>query len=187
VLGDPLGVDAAERVGQFGGVDEADGHGLAVAQVVPADRLEGVGQGVAVVEDGPAATLVLVRGDDVGLDAHARGDLLVERQRVEVAAAEEVVLRELALAAAQLARGHGGEHLGVAQHSRGLPERADEVLAPGRFRGLPPIAASIWPRRVVETYTTLMPRWYTDAVNPPTSVTRPPHRHDRVAGSCPTR
>ena len=64
--------------------------------------------------------------------AHAGGDPLVEGQRVEVAAAEEVVLGQLAQAAAVLAGRQRGQHLGVAQHGGGLPEGADQVLALGQ-------------------------------------------------------
>src|SRR5690606_36007576 len=65
VLGDRCDVDPAHGVCQLRGVDEAHRHGLAVAQVVAADRLEGVGEGVAVVQDGPATALTFVGGHHV--------------------------------------------------------------------------------------------------------------------------
>ena len=43
-----------------------------------------------------------------------------------------MVLRHLAEPAAVLPLGQRGEHVGVAQHRGGLPERADEVLALGQ-------------------------------------------------------
>ena len=52
VLGDPGGVDAAERVGEPRRVHKADRNGLAVAQVVLTHRLECVAERVAVVERG---------------------------------------------------------------------------------------------------------------------------------------
>ena len=57
VLVDPPAVDAPEAVGQLGRVDEADGDRLAVAQVGPPAGLQRVGQGVAVVQRGPARVL----------------------------------------------------------------------------------------------------------------------------------
>ena len=56
----------------------------------------------------------------------------VEREGVEVAAAEEVVLGQLTETAAVLARRQGGEDLGVAEHGGRLPEGAHEVLALGQ-------------------------------------------------------
>ena len=75
------------RCATAGGVDQPDGDGLAVAEVVGAGGLDGVGQGVAVVEDRPSAALALVGRHDLGLDPDALGDLFVERQVVEVLAA----------------------------------------------------------------------------------------------------
>ena len=83
---DPLVVDAAEAAGQEGGEDQADGHRLAVAEAGPrasspkAGGLQGVGQGVAVVEHHPPVPLALVGRHHVGLDGDAAGHLLVERQ-----------------------------------------------------------------------------------------------------------
>ena len=68
VLGDPIGVDAAETMGELGGVHETDADGLAVAQVVAAGRLERVSERVAVVQQRAALGFALVVGDDRGLD-----------------------------------------------------------------------------------------------------------------------
>ena len=127
--GHPLGVDAAQPHGHLGRVHEADGHRLAVAQVVASRRLDGVGQRVAVVEDGPPASLTLVGRHHLGLDAHCGCDPGIGVERVEVVAGQEVVLGQLTLAAAQLPRRQRGQRLGVAQHGVRLPERADQVLA----------------------------------------------------------
>ena len=135
----PFGVDAAQPHGHLGRVHEADGHRLAVAQVVASRGLDGVGQRVAVVEDGPPAPLALIGRHHLGLDAHCGCDPLVGVEGIEVVASQEVVLGQLTLAAAQLPRRQRGQHLGVAQHGLGLPERADEVLALGQVdSGLAP-------------------------------------------------
>ena len=90
MLGDPIGVDAPEMVGQFGGVHEADADRLAVAQVVPAGRLERVSERVAVVQQRPALGFALVVSDDRGLDLDAPRDALLDRERGKVLAGEEV-------------------------------------------------------------------------------------------------
>ena len=53
VLSDASVVDAAQAPGQPGREHQPHGHRLAVAQVVVAGRLQGVGQRVPVVQDGP--------------------------------------------------------------------------------------------------------------------------------------
>ena len=132
VLGDAIVVDAVELPGDLGGVDETDRDRFAVMQVVVARGLERMGERVSVVQDRTAPALALVARHDVGLDAHARRDTLVERQRVEVATAEEVVLGHLAQTAAHFARRQRRQHRGVADDGVRLPVRAHEILAFGQ-------------------------------------------------------
>ena len=61
--------------------------------------------------------------------ATARAIRAIELEVVEAIAREEVVLGQLAQPAAVFAAGQRREGLGVAQHGRGLPERADQILA----------------------------------------------------------
>ena len=125
------------RSGQQGGEEEADGHGLAVAQVPvvvvgQGGALERVGQRVAVVEDHAAAALALVVGDHRRLDADAARHLLLDRLVRRRRVAQEGVLGDLAPAAGPLPGRQGRERLGVAEHGVRLPEGADEVLALGQ-------------------------------------------------------
>ena len=117
--------------GQLGGEHQADGHGLAVAEVVAAGHLQGVGEGVAVVEHGPrpvrssgsspATTSALMATHRAMRSSSGRAS--------EVVAGEEVVLGHLAVPAAPLPLGQRRQQLGVAQHGRRRPEGADQVLA----------------------------------------------------------
>src|SRR6185437_11438176 len=62
------------------GSDRAPAYGFAVEKLfVASGGLDGVADGVAVVEDHAQAGLALVVGDDVGLDADAGGDDVGER------------------------------------------------------------------------------------------------------------
>ena len=140
-----LVVDAIETARQQGGEDEPDGDGLTVAEVplrlgTERGRLEGVGQGVPVVEHHAPVRLALVGGHDGGLVRRAGGHQLVVRQRQQPPArtphppqpvAEEGVLGHLAPARRPLARRERAQGLDVAQHRGGLPERADQVLPLG--------------------------------------------------------
>ena len=133
VLVDPLVVDPSQAAGQAGGEDQSHRHRLAVAEVVVAGGLQGVGQGVAVVEEGPAAGgVALVGADVVGLAPHAGGHRLVEGQVGQVVDAQEGVLGHLPQPAAVLPGGQGAQQLDVAQHRRRLPERPHQVLALGQ-------------------------------------------------------
>ncbi|CAM5616569.1 hypothetical protein STENM223S_07125 [Streptomyces tendae] len=60
-------VQAAGQPAQFGGEVHADGDGGAVAPLVPLVLLDGVAEGVAVVEDLAEAGLLEVAGDHLGL------------------------------------------------------------------------------------------------------------------------
>ena len=95
--------------------------------------LQCVGERVAVVEDRPPATvgrvLALVGRHHVRLDLHRGGDAIDEVEREQVGGGQEVVLGQLALAGAQLARRQGGEGVRVAEHGERLPEGAHQVLA----------------------------------------------------------
>ena len=76
--------------------------------------------------------LAFVGHHHVGLDLDARGDSLVDRELIEAAPAEEVILRDLADATLEFPVRKRLERFGVTDHRRGLPERADEVLALGK-------------------------------------------------------
>ena len=60
--------EPAGQAGQLGGVDHADGDGVAVPEPVALDLLDRVGERVAVVEDLPQAALAQVGRHDAGLD-----------------------------------------------------------------------------------------------------------------------
>ena len=66
-------VDAAEHVGEVGGVDEPDRDRLAVGERVVGVDLERVGQRVAVVQQRPPPALAFVAGHDLGLDLARSG------------------------------------------------------------------------------------------------------------------
>ncbi len=59
---------------EHGGGDHPSGDGRAVRQGVAGGGLEGVADGVAVVEDGAETRLELVLGDDPGLEANGVQD-----------------------------------------------------------------------------------------------------------------
>ena len=103
-----------------------------MTEVVGAGGFDGVSERVAVVEDGPPPSLAFVGHHHVGLDLDAGGDSLVDREFIEAAPAEEVILRDLADTTLEFPVRERLEGLGVADHGRGLPERADEVLALGK-------------------------------------------------------
>ena len=132
MLGDCGRVDAPETVRHLGRVQQTDGDRLTVAEGMIAGGLDGVRERVPVIEDGPPAPLALVGRNDVGLDPNTRRDPFVELESVEVAAAQPVVLGQLAEPAPPLIRRQRGEHLGVAQHRRRLPIGTDEVLSLGQ-------------------------------------------------------
>ncbi len=98
-----------------------------------------MGKRVPVVEDGASPSFALIGRDHVGLDPHTGRDPLFERHLVEPIAAEEVVLRHLADSTAELAGRQGRQHLGVADHRDGLPERTHKILSFGKVdTGLAP-------------------------------------------------
>ena len=109
-----------------------------MAQIVTARDLDRVRQRVSVVQQRPTPGLALIRGDHLGLDAHACSNSLLERQRVQSAAAEPVVLGELTEPATPFALRQGRERSGVTDDSGRLPVRPHQVLAPGQVdAGLP--------------------------------------------------
>jgi len=138
VLIDPLGIDAAQALGEHGREHEPDGDRLPVAEVVVTGGLQGMAQGVAVVQHRTATALALVTRNHVGLDGDAPGDALVQVAVDQRFAAQEVVLGHLAQPAPVLAGRQRLEHLGVAQHCRRLPEGAHQILPLGQIdAGLP--------------------------------------------------
>ena len=71
--------------------------------------------------------------------------------------------------------GKRAEQLGVAQHRGRLPEGADEVLALGQVHARLAADRGVdHPEQRGRDVHDGMPRWYTAAANPPTSVTSPP-------------
>ncbi len=118
---------------------EAEADCLAVQEAaVAGDVLDGVGDRVAEIEQGSrAGALVLVLGDDGGLDRDVagdeRGEAVARRVRVEFAehrgVADAGMLDDLGEALAVFAVGQGGEGGGVGQDEARLVEGADEVLA----------------------------------------------------------
>ena len=132
VLGDASIVDPAQRPRQVGGEDEPDRDRLAVRDPVIGGGLQGVGQRVAVVEQGPTTALALVGRHHLRLDLDTPGDALLVVQGEQVVTRQEVVLRHLAVAAAHLTRREGAQRIQVADDGTRLPERSDEVLALGK-------------------------------------------------------
>ena len=68
VVVDPGVIDAAQPFGQPRREQQPDGDGLTVGQCVIGGDLQGMSQGVAVVEQRTAPSLTLVGGDHLGLD-----------------------------------------------------------------------------------------------------------------------
>ena len=132
MLGDASIVDPAQRPRQVGGEDEPHRDRLAVRDPVIGGGLQGVGQRVAVVEQGTTTALALVRRHHLRLDLDAPGDPLLVVECEQVVTRQEVVLRHLAVTAAHLTRREGGQRIQVADDGTRLPERSDEVLALGK-------------------------------------------------------
>ena len=95
--------------------------------------------------------VALVAGDERRLGAHAGLDRVQPRRLVageqgravrlapgeEARIADQAVFDHLGIAGAQLARGQGGERIGIDQHQRRRVEGADQILALARIdRGL---------------------------------------------------
>ena len=166
---DPLVVDAPEPPGQQGGEDQADGHRLTVAEVeagigIEGDGLQGVGQGVAVVEDHPPVALPLVGRHHLGLDGHAPGHLLGQaagragRRRVATVRGRSRPRNAyLAISPRPDAHSRGGRVDSTSVSHRtalGCQNAPTRFFPSGRLTPvLPPMAASTWPSRVVATFT----------------------------------
>ena len=74
---------AAGACGEAAGADHADGDGLAVPiSAVAGGGLDGVGDGVAVVEDGADAAVLGILVHDAGLPAHAALDEFGEERGI---------------------------------------------------------------------------------------------------------
>ena len=146
-LDDVVG-ELARDPGQLGGVDAADGDRLSVPDGVALGALDGVGQGVPVVEhlasgmSRGAAGLAEVGGHDLDLDPDRALDELpqdrgLRRQGGGVVPLDQVedhrigdepALDHLAQAGDELVARQAREGVEVAQHARGFVEGADEVL-----------------------------------------------------------
>ena len=68
----------AEAHRQIDGGDQADGHRLAVPQAMAGDRFDGVGEGMAEVEDGPAIPVEGILLDDADLHPDRLGNDVLE-------------------------------------------------------------------------------------------------------------
>ena len=107
--------------------------------------LNGVGEGVAVVQDFAAAGFAQVLGDDFRLHAHAAFDELTHHGGLRVAhglrvcldqvenlgVCDEAALDDLTHAGQQLMLGQGAQGTNLAEHRGGRPECADQVLTLG--------------------------------------------------------
>ena len=83
LAGEVGGGPAAGFLGQAAGADHADGDGLAVAVgAVAGGGLDGVGDGVAVVEDGADAAVLGILIDHLRLPAHAALDEFGEEREI---------------------------------------------------------------------------------------------------------
>ena len=79
-VGDGVG-GPAHAAAQLGGEGHADGHRGAVAHRVAFRQFDGVGQGVAVVQEFALARLAQVVGDDLGLDGDGALDEFAQARR----------------------------------------------------------------------------------------------------------
>ena len=133
---------AVEREVQRG--DRTPRNRLAMQQLaVVRGRLDGVADGVAEVQDHAQAGLLLVLADDLGLDADAGGDDLLQGGGVSRQDGVAVLLHEaeegwvaddgglngLLQAGAEFGGGESAEKVDVAEDGEGVVEGADEVLA----------------------------------------------------------
>ena len=129
VLVDPSVVDATDCCGQPGRKQESDRHCLTMGQLMITHRLDGVAEGVAVVEEGSTSTFALVGGDDVGFDANAPRDAFLEGKGKQVIARNEVILRDLPETTAHLSLGKSCESVEIFENRSGLPKGAHEILS----------------------------------------------------------
>lgn len=132
-----------EEGGRACSQEDAEGDSGAVGEVLEVgEGLDGVAKGVAEVEERAEAAVVLICGDDAGLEGAAGVDQVgvglgvvvleglgaVLQVREGVLALEEGVLEDLPEAGGQLAWGEGAEEARSADDADGLMEGADEVL-----------------------------------------------------------
>ncbi len=120
------------------GEDHSDRHGGAVAPGEALDLLDGMPQGVPVVEDLPATGLRRVSRNDIHLDLDRpfqQLTLMAQTRRVVIEQIEndrvgdEPRLHHLGQPRGALVGGQGRQCRQVTQHSQGVVERADKVLA----------------------------------------------------------
>ena len=129
--------------------DHAQNHRLPVAVMpVAGRRFDRMADGVAVVEDGTAAALLLVAGDNRSLDGGVAGDQPVELFRVDLqvddlfyvpfeeleepGVGDDGVLDDLRHARDPLRDRQGPQRVGVGQHQARLVEGADRCSCRGR-------------------------------------------------------
>jgi len=138
-----LAVETPGQPGQFGDVDHADGNRVPVPEPVPLHPLDGVAEGVPVVQDLPQARLVQVLRHHLGLDSDGALDELarvravrdggplgvgshqVEDDRV----GDEPRLDDFGQAGHVVLAGQRLERDQVGEHPGRRVERADQVLA----------------------------------------------------------
>ena len=116
---------------------------------VAAKRLDGVAEGVAEVEQGARALLLLVLGHDPRLDLAGAFDRVQQGLRVagkqgihvcfkprkERRVGDHAVLHDLRDAGGEFACRQGAQHADIRHHRARLMERADQVLAIGMVHG----------------------------------------------------
>ena len=127
--------------GELGGEHQADGDRLAVPPAEVLHPLDGVAEGVPVVEELAAPGVVEVLAHGVGLDLHGALDELLGvapagrvgvEQVEDRAVGDEAALDHLGQPRAELRLGQAGQRVGVGQHGGRRVEGADEVLAGAR-------------------------------------------------------
>ncbi len=143
-FGVDFGSEVAGDDGEVTGGEHAVGDGFAVEEDgVVGFRLEGVAEGVAVVENAAEAAFLFVGGDDAGFNADAFVDDFFENfwmlgedfggavgeDGEEFGAGDDAVFDDFEEAGAVFARGEGAEDCGVDEDGVGLVEGAKEVFA----------------------------------------------------------
>ena len=130
---------------QLGGVHHAHGNCRAVAPLVTLVTLDGVCEGVAVVQDFAAAGLAQVLRDNFSLHAHAAlnefthdgglrvaHSLRVRLDQVEdFGVGDEAALDDLTHTGQQFVLGQSAQGANLAEHRGGRPERTHQVLTLG--------------------------------------------------------
>src|SRR5712671_6765903 len=106
------------------------------------NAFEGMGKGMAVIEDFAQAGLALVAADDASLDLHVARNQKTERlavspqnfvqvlfeHRKHLRVRDDGMLDDFSQAAAKLAAGERAQKLGIGEYQLGRVKRSDQVL-----------------------------------------------------------